>query len=66
MKTMLDLEQRRQDRALRKLRNAGVPEAELPTGADAVAAAEAADRAGDPYALGGIGRADPTAVLVKG
>lgn len=63
---MIDLEQRRQDRALRKLREAGVPEAELPSGAEALAAAEAADRAGDPYALGGIGRNDPNAVLVKG
>lgn len=63
---MLPIEQRRQDRALRKLRNAGVPEAELPTGGEAVADAEAAERRGDPYALGGIGRNDPTAVLVKG
>jgi hypothetical protein len=66
MKTMFDLETRRRERALRKLRNAGVPEADLPLGADALAAAEQADRAGDPYALGGIGRNDPTAVLVKG
>lgn len=66
MKTMLPIEQRRQERALRKLRNAGMPEAELPSGAEAVAVAEAADRAGDPYALGGIGRNDPAAVLVKG
>lgn len=63
---MMDLQTRRQERALRKLRNAGVPEAELPTGSEAVAEAEAADRRGDPYALGGIGRNDPTAVLVKG
>ena len=53
---MLPIEERRQERALRKLRDAGVPEGELPTGAEAVAAAEAAERRGDPYALGSIGR----------
>lgn len=67
---MLPIEQRRLDRALRKALNRaaapGTPEAELPNAEEALAAAEQADRAGDPYALGGIGRNDPTAVLVKG
>lgn len=66
---MLPIDQRRLDRAARKVRNraatTGMPDAELPTAAEALAAAEQADCAGDPFALGGIGRVDPFASAVK-
>jgi len=67
---MMSIEQRRLNRAARKVRNraatTGTPEADLPTAAEALAAAEEADCAGDPYALGGIGRIDRWAHAVKG
>ncbi len=59
---MQSLTNRRIDRAARKAAEAGLilpPEA-------ALAAAELADKNGDPFALGGIGKVDLLAHLVKG
>ncbi len=59
---MLSLEKRRRNRAERKAAEAGLnqsPEA-------ALAAAELADKNGDPFAIAGIGKVDLMAHLVKG
>lgn len=59
---MQSLEQRRLNRAERKASEAGLnlsPEA-------ALAAAELADKNGDPFAIAGIGKVDLLAHLVKG
>jgi hypothetical protein len=60
---MQSLENRRRDRAGRKAAEQGLvdlsPEA-------ALVAAELADKNGDPFGLGGIGKIDLMAYLVKG
>lgn len=60
---MQNIEQRRLDRAYRKALEAGASPDTSPEAA--LAAAEARDAAGDPYALGGIGRYDPLSMAVK-
>jgi hypothetical protein len=62
--------ERRLDRASRKAINAAVEAGlsikEMPSPEALLAAAELADKNGDPFGLGGIGKIDLLAHLVKG
>ncbi len=60
---MQSLEIRRRDRAGRKALEQGLLDL---SPSNALAAYELADKNGDPFALGGIGRFDPNSTLVKG